>query len=128
MSMNTSNRIQPPRLKDGVKNIQQVAVTGSSQVVAVDPQLRNRWVRVYASVACAFYFRPDSAGSVDQALTTAQGSTSATLGYQMAAGTTQDFMLGGQDNFLVVQGTGAGILQLLGSGPLRITGLSGNGS
>jgi hypothetical protein len=120
MSMNTSDRIQPPQLKDSKKNLQQIAVTGSSQVVAVDPQVRYRWVRIRSSVACAIYFRSDDSGTVDQTLTTSLGSDSATLGYQLAAGVAEDFMLGGQDNYIVVQGTGAGILQLLGSGPRRV--------
>lgn len=127
MSMDTSSRIQPPRLKDSLKNLQQIAVTGSSQVVAVDPQVRMRWVRIKTTVALSFYFRSDNAGSVDQTLTTSLGSNSATLGYQMAANTYEDFMLGGQDNFIVVQGTGTGVLQLLGSGPLRDRGTSGLG-
>ncbi len=117
--MNTTERIQPPRLKDGKKNLQQIAVTASHAVVAVDEQLRNRWVRIKASVAVAFYFRPDDAGEVDQTLATSQGPTSATLGYQLAAGDHEDFMLGGQDNYIVVEGSGAGYIQLLGSGPRR---------
>lgn len=120
MSMNTSDRIQPPRLKDSKKNLQQIAVTGSSQVVAVDPQVRYRWVRIKTTVACAIYFRSDNAGDVDQTLTTSLGSDSATLGYQMNADTYEDFMLGGQDNYIVVEGSGAGILQILGSGPRRV--------
>ncbi len=120
MSMNTSDRIQPPRLKDSKKNLQQIAVTASSQVVAVDAQVRYRWVRVKTTVACAIYFRSDNSGAVDQTLTTSQASDSATLGYQLAANTYEDFMLGGQDNYIVVQGTGAGVLQLLGSGPRRV--------
>ena len=120
MSMNTSDRIQPPRLKDAKKNLQQIAVTGSSQVVQVDDQVRYRWVRIRSSVACAIYFREDNAGSVDQTLTTAQSSSSATLGYQLVANQSEDFMLGGKDNYIVVQGTGTGILQLLGSGPRRV--------
>ncbi len=118
--MNTTERIQPPRLKDGKKNLQQIAVTSTHAVVAVDEQVRNRWVRIYASVAVAFYFQPDStANSVDQTLATSQASTSATLGYQLAAGAHQDFMLGGQDNYIVVEGSGDGYIQLLGSGPRR---------
>ena len=120
MSMNTSDRIQAPRLKDAKKNLQQIAVTTSSQVVQVDDQLRYRWVRIRSSVACAIYFREDNAGSVDQTLTTAQSSGSATLGYQLVANQSEDFMLGGKDNYIVVQGSGAGILQLLGSGPRRV--------
>lgn len=120
MSMNTSDRIQPPRLKDAKKNLQQIAVTASSQVVQLDPQLRVRWVRIKTTVDVSFYFRSDNAGAVDQTLTTTLGSDSATLGYQMNADTYEDFMLGGQDNYIVVQGTGAGVLQLLGSGPRRV--------
>lgn len=127
MSMNTSDRIQPPRLKDSKKNLQQIAVTASSQVVAVDPQVRMRWVRIKSTVACSFYLRSDNSGTVDQTLATSVGSDSATLGYQLAANTYEDFMLGGQDNYIVVQGTGTGILQLLGSGPLRDRGTSGLG-
>lgn len=117
--MNSSERIQPPRLKDGKKNLQQIAVTSTYAVVAVDEQVRNRWVRIYASVAVAFYFRPDNTGEVDQTLATSQASTSATLGYQLPAGQHQDFMLGGQDNYIVVEGSGSGYIQLLGSGPRR---------
>ncbi len=120
MSMNTSDRIQPPRLKDAKKNLQQIAVTASSQVVQLDPQLRVRWVRIKTTVDVSFYFRSDDAGTVDQALTTTLGSDSATLGYQMNADTYEDFMLGGKDNYIVVQGSGAGILQMLGSGPRRV--------
>lgn len=120
MSMNTSDRIQPPRLKDSKKNLQQIAVTGSSQVVAVDAQVRYRWVRIKTTVDVSFYFRSDNAGDVDQTLTTSLGSDSATLGYQMNADTYEDFMLGGQDNYIVVEGSGAGILQILGSGPRRV--------
>ncbi len=120
MSMNTSDRIQAPRLKDAKKNLQQIAVTASSQRVAVDAQVRYRWVRVKTTVDIAFYFRSDDAGSVDQTLSTSVGSGEATLGYQLKAGSYEDFMLGGQDNYIVVQGTGAGVLQLLGSGPRRV--------
>jgi hypothetical protein len=120
MSMNTSDRIQPPRLKDAKKNLQQIAVTGSSQVVAVDAQVRYRWVRIKTTVDVSFYFRSDNTGTVDQTLTTTLGSDSATLGYQMNADSYEDFMLGGQDNYIVVQGSGAGVLQLLGSGPRRV--------
>jgi hypothetical protein len=120
MSMNTSDRIQPPRLKDAKKNLQQIAVTGSSQVVAVDAQVRYRWVRIKTTVDVSFYFRSDNTGTVDQTLTTTLGSGSATLGYQMNADSYEDFMLGGQDNYIVVQGSGAGVLQLLGSGPRRV--------
>ena len=38
----------------------------------------------------------------------------------MAANTYEDFMLGGQDNYIVFQGTGNGVLQLLGCGPRRV--------
>lgn len=117
--MNTTERIQPPRLKDGKKNLQQIAVTTSHAVVALDEQVRTRWVRIKASVAVAFYFRPDNAGEVDQTLATSQASTSATLGYQLAAGEHEDFMLGGQDNYIVIEGAGSGYVQLLGSGPRR---------
>lgn len=117
--MNTSDRIQPPRLKDALKNLQQIAVTTGSQVVAVDPQVRMRWVRIKTEVAISFYFRPDNAGSVDQTLATSVGSSEATLGYRMAANTQEDFMLGGQDNYIVVDGGTAGIMQILGSGPRR---------
>lgn len=118
--MNTTERIQPPRLKDAKKNLQQIAVTTSHAVVAVDEQVRNRWVRIYASVAVAFYFQSDAtANSVDQTLATSQASTSATLGYQLEAGQYQDFMLGGQDNYIVIEGADAGYVQLLGSGPRR---------
>ena len=113
------DNIVPPKLLNGVKNLQQIAVTGSSQVDAIDSQLRNRWVRVKTSVAIAFYFREDNAGTVDQTLATDQASTSATLGYQMAAGAYEDFLLDGKCNYIVHQGTGAGYLQLLGSGTLR---------
>lgn len=117
--MDTSSRIQPPRLRGGLKNLQQIAVTTSSQVVAIDAQMRYRWVRVSTSVAISFYFRSDNAGSVDQTLATSAGPSEATLGYQMAANTHEDFMLGGQDNYIVIEGSGSGITQLLGSGPLR---------
>lgn len=120
MSMNTSDRIQPPRLKDAKKNLQQIAVTSSSQVVAVDAQVRYRWVRIKTTVDVSFYFRSDNSGEVDQTLATTLGSDSATLGYQMNADTYEDFMLGGQDNYIVVEGSGAGILQILGSGPRRV--------
>jgi hypothetical protein len=118
--MNTSDRIQPPRLKDSKKNLQQIAVTASSQVVAVDAQVRYRWVRIKTTVGVSFYFRSDSSGEVDQTLTTSLGSDSATLGYQLEAGTYEDFMLGGQDNYIVVEGSDVGVLQLLGSGPRRV--------
>lgn len=117
MSDKASN-ILPPRFNTSLKNLQQIAVTSSSAVVAVDSQLRNRWVRIKTSVAISFYFRNDNSGSVDQTLATSQSSASATLGYQLAAGAYEDFMLGGLDNYIVVQGTGAGYLQLLGSGSL----------
>lgn len=120
MSMNTSDRIQPPRLKDAKKNLQQIALTAAAQVVAVDAQVRYRWVRIKTTVDVSFYFRSDNAGDVDQTLTTSLGSDSATLGYQMNADTYEDFMLGGQDNYIVVEGSGAGILQILGSGPRRV--------
>ncbi len=117
--MNTTERIQPPRLKDGKKNLQQIAVTATAAVVALDEQIRCRWVRIKASVAVAFYLRPDNTGDVDQTLTTSQASTSATLGYQLAAGEHEDYMLGGQDNYIVIEGSGAGFIQILGSGPRR---------
>lgn len=107
--------IVPPRWDGTNKNIQQIAVTSGSQRVAIDSQLRRRCVRFKTTVALAFYLRSDDSGTVDQTLTTAQASTSATLGYQMAANTFEDFNLGGQDNYIVVQGTGAGVLTLLGS-------------
>lgn len=127
MSMDTSSRIQAPRLLNSLKNLQQIAVTTSSRVVQVDPQLRYRWVRIKTEVAISFYLRSDNAGAVDQTLAADQGSASATLGYRMAANTYEDFMLGGQDNFIVIQGGTAGIVELLGSGPTRERGTSGLG-
>lgn len=110
-----NDTIYPPRLVGSNKNLQQIVI-GASQVVAVDEVLRNRCVRIKVTSACAFYFRSDNAGTVDQTLATQVGPTSATLGYQMAAGTWEDFNLGGADNYIVVQGS-AGLMQLLGSGP-----------
>lgn len=117
-------KIAPPRLDPGtaLKNLQQLAITNASQVLAVDSQVRVRWARIFVTVDCAFYFRKDNAGSVDQTLTTAQGSNSTTIGYQMKANTFQDFELGGQDNFIVIQGTGNGIAQILGVGPVGKSG------
>ncbi len=107
--------IVPPRWDGTNKNIQQIAVTGTSQRVLIDPQLRRRCIRFKTTVDLAFYLRSDDSGTVDQTLTTTLPSTSATLGYPMAANTYEDFNLGGTDNYIVVQGTGAGVLTLLGS-------------
>jgi hypothetical protein len=118
--MKNLEQIVPPRLKDSKKNLQQIAVTATSQVVAVDAQVRNRRVRIRSTITCAIYFRPDDAGSVDQTLATSVGSDSATLGYQLAANVYEDFDLGGQDNYIVVDGSATGTLQILGRGPQRI--------
>lgn len=109
--------IVPPRWDGTNKNLQQIAVTGLSQRVALDPQLRRRCVRFKTTVGLSFYLRSDDSGTVDQTLTTTLPSTSETLGYPMAANTYEDFNLGGNDNYIVVQGTGAGVLTLLGSSP-----------
>lgn len=119
--MNSTERIQPPRLKDGKKNLQQIAVTTSSQVVAIDPQLLCRWVRIKAKGGdVAFYFRSDNSGSVDQTLATSVGPTEATLGYQILSGGYEDFMLSGQDLYIVIDGSAACTVQILGSGPRRV--------
>lgn len=113
MSVEKNANLVPPRSDGTNKNLQQIAL-GASAIVAIDPILRMRCVRIKVSAACAFYFVNASSGqTVDQTLTTTLGPTSATLGYQMAAGTWEDFDLGGQDNFIVVSGTG--FMQLLGS-------------
>lgn len=126
MSENSEN-VTPPRLKDSKKALQQIALTGSSQVVAIDPQVRYRWVRIRASVAISFYLRSNDSGSVDQTLATSADSSSATLGYQLPASLAEDFQLGGQDNYIVVQSSGTGYLQILGSGPQRIVDGSNQG-
>lgn len=119
MSENAEH-VCPPRLKDSKKNLQIIAVTGSSQVDAIDAQLRQRWVRIKAlSADVTFYLRSDSSGTV-AILATDQASDSATSGYTIAAGSYEDFLLGGQDNYIVHIGSTTGSLQLLGSGPKRI--------
>lgn len=112
-----NDNIVPPRWDGTNKNIQQIALTTSSQRVLIDPVLRNRCVRVKTSADIAFYLREDDSGTVDKTLATAAGPTSATLGYPMAAGTYEDFNFGGKDNYIVVQGGAVGILTLQGSGP-----------
>lgn len=110
-----NDNIVPPRWDGTNKNIQQIAVTNASQRVALDAELRGRCIRFKTTVDLSFYLRADDAGTVDQTLTTTLGSTSATLGYPMKASTYEDFNVGGQDNYIVVQGTGPGVLTLLGS-------------
>ena len=113
MSQDKNATIVPPRSDGTNKNLQQIAM-GASAIVAIDPILRMRCVRIKVTGACAFYFvKTSAAQTVDQTLATTQSPTAATLGYQMAANTWEDFDLGGSDNFIVVSGTG--FMQLLGS-------------
>jgi hypothetical protein len=123
----TFSSITPPRLKDGLKPLQQIAVTTSSQVVAIDAQVRNRYVRIRCTSNFSFYLRSDNSGSVDASLATSVGSSEATLGYRMLAGIAEDFELGGQDNYIVVDGEAAGVLQILGCGRQATSGKSTSG-
>ena len=101
------------------RNIQYVAITTTSARTLLDARIRNRWVRVRAVGADAtFCFSPDNTGSVDHALTGAQPVT-ADIGDKLLDGEHIDYQLGGQDNYIIVDGSASGTLVLCASGPAR---------
>lgn len=125
-----ASTIVPPRLKSSLRNLQLVAVTTSSVAKQLSDSVRYRYVRLKYEAASTetltFCFGPDNTVSVNDTLTGDQASTAA-LGWTLSGGSEVDFELGGADNYIAVEGTAAGNLRILGSGPKISKGESTDG-
>lgn len=124
--------IQAPRLKNGARNLQLIAVTTASVAKPVADAVRNRKVRIRAELATAtdtvdLVFGPDNTITVNAALTGDQDGATAALGFRLAHGESVEFMLNGQDNFVAVMGTSVGQIRVLGRGRRISTGKADEG-
>lgn len=119
--------VTPPRLLNGLRPLQLVAVTASSVAKQLDANVRNRYVRLQAEGADVdFCFGVDNTITVSNALTGDNGSTAA-LGWRLVNGEYVDFELSGADNFIAVQGSATGNLRIMGCGRRMTTGTSTQG-
>jgi len=122
-----ASTIVPPRLKSSMRNLQLIAVTTSSVAKQLGDNVRCRYVTLKYEAASTetlhFCFGVDNTITVDKTLTGDQPGTAA-LGWTLAGGSQMDYELEGADNFIAVNGTAAGNLRVLGSGPKRTSGAS----
>jgi hypothetical protein len=115
--------ITPPRRDtiDGAeaRNLQYMAFTTTHAAKLIAPRMRNRWVRLKAIGGdVSFIFAPTSSGEVDHTLTGDQPVT-ANIGWTLLNGEEGDFLLGGNDNYVILEGSASGTLKMLGSGGQR---------